>query len=448
MSPAHSVSLPPGPRGNPFWGNALQHQRKPLELFTQAFQRHGNVVRFRMGAQPFYMVSHPELIRRFLAENAANYVRDRGAPGLLFGNGLFESSGDYWRRQRRLIQPAFHRERLRGLVTGMAETIQRTLDGWEARKGQTFDMAREMGRLSMRLVGRAVYSTEPDEATCHALHRLAWLVNNPRHWAVLLVLQRLNVNTARRREYFGHVQAMEVIAKDVIARRRAGGPEDDVMAMLVAAKDKDTGEGMTDTELRDEFMNLFAAGHEATATALTWAWHLLDRHPEVAERLASEVGAVLGGRAPTAEDLPKLRYATQVFEESMRLYPPAWRLTRVAVGADTLGGHDVAPGTLVTAISYVFHRHPEFWDAPDTFNPDRFAPERVAARHKFAFLPFGAGQHICIGNNLALMEGTLALAMTAQRFRVSVAPGWKVEVQPSVVLQPRGGLPVTVSRRG
>jgi cytochrome P450 len=425
----------------------LQHEREPLALFTRAFQQYGDVVRFRMGPRPFYMVSHPDLVRRFLAENASNYPRDTGAPGILLGNGLFESEGDYWRRQRRLIQPAFHRERLRGLVAGMAESIQRMLDGWDARVGQPFDMAEEMGRLSIRLVGRAVYSAEPDEALCHALRRLAWLVNNPRHWLVQEVTRRLSINTARRREFLGHVRTLEALAADIIARRRAGGPEDDVMTTLVAAKDRDTGEGMTEKELRDEFMNLFAAGHEATGTALTWAWYLLDRHPEVAERLASESASVLGGRAPTAEDLPRLRYATQVFEETLRLYPPAWRLTRVAVGPDKLGGHDVVPGTIVTAISYVFHRHPAFWESPEAFNPDRFAPERAAGRHKFAFIPFGAGQHICIGNNLALLEGTLALAMAAQRFRVCVAPGWKVAIHPGIVLQPRGGLPMTVSAR-
>jgi cytochrome P450 len=425
----------------------LEHGRKPLELFTQGFQRHGDVVRFRMGPRPFYMVSHPDLIRRFLAENAGNYPRETGMPGLLLGNGLFESEGDYWRRQRRLIQPAFHRERLRGLVAGMARSLQRMLDAWDARAGQPFDMAEEMGRLSIRLVGRAVYSGEPDEALCHALRRLAWLVNNPRHWLVQELARRLSIDTARRREFLGHVRTLEALAADVIARRRASGPEDDAMSVLVAARDKDTGEAMTDQELRDEFMNLFAAGHEATGTALTWAWYLLAGHPDVAERLASEAAAVLGGRAPTAEDLPRLRYATQVFEEALRLYPPAWRVTRVAVGADRLGGHDVAPGTVVTAITYIVHRHPAFWDAPETFDPDRFAPERAAGRHKFAYLPFGAGQHICVGNNLALLEGTLALAMAAQRFRVSVAPGWKVAIHPAVVLQPRGGLPMIVTPR-
>ncbi|NMO20132.1 cytochrome P450 [Pyxidicoccus fallax] len=425
----------------------MRHEREPLELFTEGFRRYGDLVRFRMGPRPFYMVCHPDLIRRFLAENAVNYPRESGLPGPLLGNGLFESEGEYWRRQRRLIQPAFHRERLRGLVADMARSIQRMLDGWDARAGQPFDMAEEMGRLSIRLVGRAVYSGEPDDALCHALRRLAWLVNNPRHWLVQEVTRRLAINTARRQEFLAHLGRLDALAADVIARRRAGGPEDDAMSVLVAAKDRDTGEGMTDKELRDEFMNLFAAGHEATGTALTWAWYLLAEHPEVAERLASESAAVLGGRAPTAEDLPRLRYATQVFEETLRLYPPAWRVTRVAVGADKLGGHDVAPGTVVSAISYVVHRHPAFWESPETFDPDRFAPERAQGRHKFSYLPFGAGQHICVGNNLALLKGTLALAMAAQRFRAAVAPGWKVAIQPGIVLQPRGGLPMTVSPR-
>ncbi|MCK8504008.1 cytochrome P450 [Myxococcus fulvus] len=449
MASPQAPSSAPGPRGLPVWLNVLRQEHDPLGYFTQGFRKYGDVVRFDTGASATYMVSHPDQIRYFLTENAPNYSKQELSEDPFLGNGLFVSEGNYWRRQRRLVQPSFHRDRLAGLLAGMVDLVQRTLTAWEAdATARPFDMAAQMGSLSLRMTTRALYSEEPDAAAAAAVGRMMWIMNDRGTFmSRLLRLERLPIYKKKWADFFGTLRMLNVKAKEVIAQRKAGGPQDDIMAMLVAAKDRDTGESMTDKELRDEFMNLFS-GHEGPGVALSWAWHLLSRHPDIEARLASECAAVLGGRAPTLEDLPRLRYATQVFEETLRLYPPAWRLLRTAKDADTLGGYTVEPGASVLAVPYIFHRHPEFWPRPDVFDPERFTPEQKAARHKFAYLPFGAGQHICIGNNLALMFGALVLAMVSQRYRFHAIPGRRVDIYPGIALLPKGGMPMRPERRG
>ncbi|NTX40460.1 cytochrome P450 [Myxococcus sp. CA033] len=449
MASTPASPYPPGPRGLPIWGNLLSHEKDPLGLFVESFRAHGDVVRFKLDAKPTYMLSHPDHVRYFLTENAPNYAKPELVDDPFLGNGLFVSEGNYWRRQRRLVQPAFHRERLAGLLTGMVDLIQRKLAQWEAVRepGRRFDIAEEMGVLSLRMTTRALYSDEPDEPTAEAMRRMMWMLNDRGSFLYrLLKLERLPIYKKKWADFFATLRLLNGKAKEVIVQRKQGGPEDDIMAMLLAAKDRDTGEGMTDKELRDEFMNLYSA-NEGAGAALAWAWHLLSTHPEIADRLAAESAAVLGGGAPTLESLPRLRYAMQVFEETLRLYPTAWKLVRVAKEEDTVGGYRVEPGTVVVAITYVLHRHPEFWSSPETFDPDRFAPESRGARHKFAYIPFGAGQHICIGNNLSLMFGALVLAMVSQRFRLRAIPGRKVDIYPGISLLPRGGLPLTLEPR-
>ncbi|WXH34161.1 Epi-isozizaene 5-monooxygenase/(E)-beta-farnesene synthase [Myxococcus stipitatus] len=448
MDSTRASTHPPSPWGLPLWGHLLRHDRDPLGFAMESFRKHGDVVHLKLGAQSTYLVSHPDHVRYFLTENANNYAKPALVDDPFLGNGLFVSEGAYWRRQRRLVQPAFHRERLAGLLSGMVDLIQRMLKSWEERGASAppLDVSEEMGILSLWMTTRALYSEEPDAEVTAGIRRMMATFNATEPlWARVLRLDRLPFYRKKWADFFVTRRLMLGKAKEVVAKRREGGPEDDIMAMLVAARDRDTGEAMTDKELRDEFMNLFS-GNEGPGAALSWAWHLLSLHPEIAERLASESAAVLGGRAPSLEDLPKLRYATQVFEESLRLYPTAWKLVRVAGAADTLGKYPVAPGTVILSISYLIHRHPEFWSSPEVFDPDRFGPDRPA-RHKFAYVPFGGGQHICIANNLSLMFGALVLAMVSQRFRLRGIPGRRVDIHPGISLLPKGGLPMTLEPR-
>ncbi|WP_342381520.1 cytochrome P450 [Myxococcus stipitatus] len=448
MDSTHVSSHPPSPWGLPLWGHLLRHDRDPLGFVVECFRKHGDVVRLKLGGETTYLVSHPDHVRYFLTENANNYAKPPLVNDPFLGNGLFVSEGTYWRRQRRLVQPSFHRERLNGLLSGMAGLIDGMLKSWEerARAAQPLDIAEEMGILSLHMTTRALYSEVPDAPTTAAVRRMMHTFNaRETLLARVLRLERLPLYRRKWADFFDTQRLMRRKAKEVVERRREGGPEDDIMAMLVAARDRDTGEAMTEKELRDEFMNLFS-GNEGPGAALAWGWHLLSLHPEIADRLASESAAVLDGRAPTLEDLPRLRYATQVFEESLRLYPTAWKLVRVAGAADTLGKYPVAPGTVIMAISYIIHRHPEFWSSPEVFDPERFAPG-APARHKFAYVPFGGGQHICIANNLSLMFGALVLAMVSQRFRLRGIPGRRVDIHPGISLLPRGGLPMTLEPR-
>jgi cytochrome P450 len=258
----------------------------------------------------------------------------------------------------------------------------------------------------------------------------------------------LAIPTPRNRAYRGAQQELDRVVYGIIEKRRKdGGEADDVLAMLMAARDEETGEAMDDRQLRDEVMTMFLAGHETTANALAWTWSLLSKNPAERRKLEAEVDAVLGDRPPTFDDLASLKYTRMVVDESMRLYPPAWIVGRTAMQDDTIRGYRVPKGSFVAAATYLTHRHPGFWSNPEGFDPERFTPEASASRHRYAYIPFGAGPRICIGNAFAIMEAQLVTAMIAQRFRVDLASGAKLEPEPLITLRPRGGVPVTLRRR-
>jgi cytochrome P450 len=253
--------------------------------------------------------------------------------------------------------------------------------------------------------------------------------------------------TPFNRRLAGGIRGLDRVVFDIIeTRRRTDTQHEDLLDMLLRARDQDTGEGMTDRQLRDEVMTFVLAGHETTAVALSWTWYLLAQHPRIAEALRAEVMAALGDRTPTIEDLPRLQYARMVVEEAMRLYPPVWGFFRQALGPDTLGEHTVPKGTVLLISPYVTHRHPQVWDNPERFDPGRFAPDRARERPRFAYLPFSGGPRLCIGNEFALMEAQLAVAMTMQRYRLELPAGGRVEPESRVTLRPRGGMVMTVAR--
>jgi cytochrome P450 len=444
--------LPPGPRGLPFFGSLLERERDPMGTLVRGYQRYGDIVRFRNGPRGnVYLLSRPDHVKQVLVDNAANYPRNEG-PGALLGNGLFGSEGDFWKRQRGMVQPAFHRERLAGMVGTVVERTQRLLDAWEPRaaSGEVFEVASEMSELALSLMGWLVCSQELEKPVHDGIQLHVHFLNHPRHFMADWLLRRMPRFITRRYSrapaYLALMDTVHGWGDRLIRERRqrdAQALPDDILTLLMQARDS-AGQGMSDTELRDELLTLVVGGHEATAMALTWTWYLLHQHPEVQERLRAEVAAVLGDRLPTARDVPALAYANQVFQESMRLYPPAWMFARVAMGPDRIGGYDVPPGTGMAMMSYLVHRHPAAWEEPERFDPDRFSPERSAKRPKFAYLPFGGGQRLCIGNNLALMQATLIIAMVVQRYRVVVRQEGPVEQYAALTLQPRGGLRVSL----
>lgn len=440
----------PGPKGHWFWGSLRERRSESLHFLLRMHREYGDVAQWRMGpVNRVLSLVNPDHVKHVLVEHVGRYTKGVGAQRLsaMLGNGLLTSEGDFWKRQRRLAQPAFHRERLVPLVRVMEEEGRRMLERWRARPDPSapLNLADEMARTTLSIASRALFSTQVIGEADRVLPALTVAQQEVNGRVLALFPLPLALPTPGNRAFLRARQTLDAVVFDIIARRRRGETTaQDLLAMLMEARDADTGESMTDAQLRDELMTLFIAGYETTANALSWTWTLLARHPDVEERARAEVAQVLGDRVPEAEDIPKLRYLSQVIEESMRLHPPAWVMVRQALEEDVVGGfHVPANPRLVVAISpWVIHRQPSLWPEPERFDPDRFTPERSAGRPRMAYLPFGAGQRHCIGNHFAMMEMVLLLAQVLRCYRLRTVPGWKVEEEPLVALRPRGGVPM------
>ncbi|MFP2909702.1 cytochrome P450 [Pyxidicoccus sp. 3LFB2] len=446
------LNLPPGPKGMPFFGSMMEAQNARLDFFVRAFQQYGDAVQIRVGPrQRVVLASHPDYVRQILVDNAQNYAKPHNPPGKLLGKGLFPSEGDAWRQQRRALQPAFHPERMAALVPTMVDSVRKMLDRWDARarSGEVFDIANDMTRLSLSIVGRGVFTDdmiEEQPEVLEACQEIVRMQNMTRKWWQTYLIQLLRLRTQRRKRFRAGIATLDAAVYAAIAKRRANPTaHPDMLGQMLAARDPKTGEAMNDEQLRDECVNLFFAGHETTAVALTWTYLMLSQHPAVEQRMREEIASVLGDRPPQLMDLPKLRYVTSVFEEVLRLYPPAWVMARKAKEQDKLGPFDLPAGTIVLMMQPIVHKHPAFWEEPEKFMPERFMPETSAKRPRHAYFPFGAGQRLCIGSNMALMQSTVALTMMLQRFKVNVAPGQTVVVDPVVTLRSLHGLQVSVS---
>ena len=431
---------PPYLRGNPLFGSAFEMRRDPLRVLTEA-RRHGDFVRFRLGPYRVYLLSRPDYISHVLQKNPRNYLKDGYEHIEIVGNGLLASEGDFWRRQRRLAQPAFHRECLAEMAKTMTDATEKMLGRSGARStDDPLDLDAEMSRLTLEIVGRTLFSAEVGDEAGKVGSALATVLNLGFQRTGRFVPVPLGVPTPKNRRYRNAVRHLNGVVGALISGRRAGGGgEDDLLAMLLEARDADTGEGMGERQLRDEVMTILTAGYETTARALAWTWYLLDANPHVRERLERELDG-LNGRVPTFGDLDRLTYTKMVLQESMRLFPPVWGLSRLVAQEDEIGGYRISKGSRVVVSQYVTHRHPDFWDNPETFDPERFTPERSAGRPRYAYFPFSGGPRQCIGNNFAMMEAVLVIATIARRYRLTLAPGHPVEPEPSFTLRSRHGM--------
>ena len=456
-----TLKHPPGPQGSWLTGMMGAFREDSLGAMMDLSREYGDAVRFRFFLHYHgYLFSHPDHVQHILQTNNRNYTK-LPAPGNallqpLVGHGLLTSDGDFWLRQRRLAQPAFHRRRIASFAATMTDAAGEMLARWRgpAAAGQALDVVEEMTRLTLEIAGKTLFSVdltrEADtvgDAFTAASTELMNFFRIP-FGPYLVNLSWWPGARAMRR----HVAALDEVVEGVIEERRrqreAGrGASDDLLDMLMDARDEETGEGMSDEQLRDEVMTLMLAGHETTSLALSWTLYLLSEHPVVRRRLEAEVDEVLGGRTPETEDKADLTYTTMVLEESMRIYPPAYAMSRYCVEADRVGGYDVPAGSAVTLSPYVTHRHPDFWEDPERFDPERFRPERQAERPRFAYMPFGGGPRQCIGNRFAMTEATLILAMLTQRYRLDLVPGHPVETEPLITLRPRHGLRMRIIER-
>jgi cytochrome P450 len=442
---------PPGPRGLPILGSLLDIRRDPAGAFLRAALKYGDVAYFKVGPRQGYLITNPSDVRHVLQDNARNYQKSPLYQKLRMhlGNGLLTSEGEFWLRQRRIAQPAFHRQHVAGLAHVMATAAREAAAAWQtlAEHGRAVDVDEEMMRLTRTVVVRALLGSDLGPYT----ERIdaAWTIINEyigeNFWSIGLTAW---LPSARRRRFEAARRLLREAVDYVIReRRRIPGDTPDLLSMLLAARDDDTGEGMTDEQLRVEVTTFLLAGQETTSLALTWTWYLLSQHPQARQRLEDELDNVLGGRPPEYAELASLPYTRMVVDEAMRLYPPAWGFSRQALGDDQLSGYHLPRGWMAFVVPYVLHRLPSLWEDPETFDPDRFSPERSADRSKFAYVPFGAGPRQCIGNQFASIEAQLVVATLAQRFRPRLVPGHRVEAWPLITLRPRFGMPMFIEPR-
>ncbi|HLH97632.1 MAG TPA: cytochrome P450 [Xanthobacteraceae bacterium] len=396
-----------------------------------------------------FIINKPEYIEHVLLGNQRNYRKSdflRRILGPLLGQGLLISEGEFWRRQRRIAAPAFHARRVAEFITAMTACTEARLDRWRSR-GAPFDMANEMYELTLEIVARTMFSTNIS-GDMASLRRLTDVVVALRPSLLDLLGFPQWLPRPQAAAYRRAIAEFEALVARLLAERRADGRDrGDLLSMLLAARDPETGEGMSDRQLRDEILTILLAGHETVANALSWTWYLLAQNPEAEARLHEELARVLGGRPPRFAELAELKWTGMVIDEAMRLYPPAHSIGRTALGEDHIGGLRVPPGANLTISIYLTHRNPNLWPDPERFDPTRFAPEALAARHRFAYLPFGGGPRICIGNSLAIAEAKAILATIAQHYRVRLAAGRPVEPIGLVTLRPKNGVWVTLEPR-
>jgi cytochrome P450 len=428
--------------------HAWQMRTDPLTFLVGCAAELGDVVEFPIPRQRVLFVNDPDAALRVLQGNHRAYGKrtiQYDALSLVTGEGLLTSDGAVWRRSRRLVQPAFHPRTLDAVGGHVAAAGERLLADWRARPaGTVVDVDDAMMRVALEVVGAALFSTDLGPQSRRLVHAVLEALDVVVARARSPLPLPLAVPTPGHRRLRAAVATLDATVADLVARRRAAGAgaDADLLGLLLAARDG--SDALSDRQVRDEVVTLVVAGHETVASALTWTWWLVSGAPEVAARLAEESDRVLAGRAPTAADYPALRYARAVFDEALRLYPPAWVITRRALEADELAGAEVPAGALVILSTYALHRHPAVWTNPERFDPERFTDGAAVRR---AYLPFGAGPRLCVGRDFALLEGTLLLAQVSGAYRLERLPGQRVRPEALVTIRPRGGLPLRLVHR-
>jgi len=460
----------PGPGGFDMVRVLLGRRGNPVGMLRDLRERYGEVVRVPVGATPYFILSGIEGAKHVLVDNARNYTKGPVYQLLasFLGEGLVTADGDHWRRHRRMVQPALQGDRMPLFVAVMAQEADAVAARLtqHAARGETVDVFPEMLDVALRIIARAMLGgavlgrehevhraltfilTHLERVSVSGARVLELLPGGKRLRGLRRVL--LGLPTRRNREFHQSIRMLDELIYGVIARSRAesvGNAErGDLVALLLQARDE-SGAAMSDKEVRDEVMTMFLAGHETVATGLAWALHLLSHHPHVADAVAAEGDTALGARAPTADDLPAMSLAQRVFEEAMRLHPPVWRISRLSLAPDTIGGFDVPAGSIAVVAPVLLHRDRTLWNRPNEFDPGRFEKAAAAGRSRLAFIPFGAGQRMCIGASFAIAEAQVVLTAVCRAVRLTPILGGDPPYEPSVTLRPRGGVPLRISPR-
>lgn len=438
----------PGPTGQQLLPHIGAITRNPVEYLMRTWQAYGDVVQFPVPKPPSYLINDPAAVRRVLVDNGRNYGKSTiqyRSLALVTGEGLLTADAESWRRQRPLVQPAFHRESLTALAAHIVPIAQRLFADWERRPGEIIDVDAAMMETALDVVGQSLFgtdfATDAKRLTAATLDALDVVIARARP----SIPAPAWLPTRSNRKLHRALNELDGAVARVLADRDAlGQPASDMVGMLLAARD-DHGVGLTAAEVRDQLVTFIVAGHETVASALTWTWALLAAHPDIQRQMQAEADAVLAGGVATIDDYARLSFTRAVFDEALRLYPPAWLITRNSLAADELGGFDVPAGSLIILSPWLLHRHPAMWDEPDRFDPSRFTEGRF---ERTAFIPFGAGARQCIGKDFAYVESVLLLAMTAGRFTLEFPPGAGMPAAaPLVTVRPISGLPLRVTTR-
>lgn len=435
-------------RGLPFLGEVLTVWRDPLALMLKGMRQGDPVVGFRFGPYRYFLVNDPAGAEHVLLRNVQAY---RKAPTyhalrLILGEGLVTSEGDLWKRQRRLVQPAFHHRALVSFADTIVEVTDDTLDRWTARgSGGSLDIHREMNALTFRIVGRTLFSTDLAADAPRVGEALEFLLAYGTRRAENMVAPPVWLPTPANLRYRRMLRVIDDLVQRLVADRRAQRqPQRDLLHLLLTATDEEGA--MSPEQLRDELVTLALAGHETTGNALAFTWYLLSKHPDVRRRIRREVRDALGDRRPGFADLDRLPVVGCVVKESLRLFPPAWIMERQAIEEDVVAGCRIPSGSLVGIAPYTLHRDPRLWPDPESFEPDRFEPGADAQRPRFAYLPFGGGPRVCLGNAFAMMELRLAVARMLQRVSLDLRPGFRLELNAGITLRPKRGVPMQVTQ--
>ena len=443
------MKLPPGPKGLPIVGNMFEPRGDAIRYFTKCIREYGDIVFLRFLGVPMCLVNRPDCIESVLVTQHNNFEKSKDYRALrrVLGNGLLTSEGVFWRRQRKLVQPAFHQGRIAAYAEVMVAYTERMVASWK--HGEGLDVHEAMMRLTLDIVAKTLFDTDVSREAEDVGAALQVLMSKFFRQAgfALLLPSFIPIPTTRRLQRA--VGQLDKVIYEIIRRRRTSGQTSgDLLSVLLRAQD-DEGLGMTDRQLHDEIMTLFLAGHETTANALSWTWLLLGQNPGVEEKLVEELRRVLSGRSPTAADLPRLTYTEMILREAMRLYPPVWVIGRRGLAPFRMGEYELPAETNVLMSQIITHRDARYFPDPDRFDPDRWKADdpRFVSLPRFAYFPFGGGPRVCIGAGFAMMEAVLLLATIAQRSTLTLVPGQTIEKLPSVTLRPKSGIRVILHRR-
>lgn len=435
-----AAKVPPGPSDcSSMWDD-------PLVFLGNAVQEYGDLVYLNDNSQPIYLLNHPDYIKHVLQDNYRNYVKMEDNLKPLVGNGIAVSEGDFWLRQRRIIQPAFHHRHLATIFPTMTDIISKFLDGWQdhTKTKKPIDVLAEMTKLTINLSTKTMFGAEINDPTILAQHIAACLeyVSN-----FSIDGGSSSQSTLDNLAFQKTLKTVDEIIYGIITDHHSNEYErKDLLSMLLQAKDEETGEGMTDKQLRDEVITMLLGGQSTTAIAITWLLYLLANHPDVEQQFRVELAETLGDRSPDFDDLSKLVYTRMITEETLRLYPLAWLIIRRTVAPDKIGGYDIPSNAIIYISPYLIHRHPKIWDEPERFNPERFSKKSSIQRHAFSYIPFGGGPHLCIGQNFALMAIPIIISMIAQRHHIDLINKEIVLPKPEILLLPENKILMTLQK--